>query len=81
MRVVTAADAVGRLDWLALSDALAEGHRGPKAELGDQFLTRDGDTLLSRAAWIDGQGVAVKSVTVLPGNPAQGLPSGAVVRA
>lgn len=75
MRVVTAEDAEGRLDWLALSDALADGHRGAKAELGDQFLTRGGDTLLSRAAWIDGQGVAVKSVTVLPGNPAQGLPS------
>ncbi|MSU91957.1 ornithine cyclodeaminase [Rhodobacteraceae bacterium 2CG4] len=75
MRVITAADAEGRLDWLALSDALAEGHLGAKAELGDQFLTRGGDTLLSRAAWIDGQGVAVKSVTVLPGNPAQGLPS------
>lgn len=75
MRVVTAKDAGGRLDWLALSDALAEGHRGARAELGDQFLTRGDDTLLSRAAWIDGQGVAVKSVTVLPGNPARGLPS------
>lgn len=75
MRVITANDAEGRLDWLALSEALAEGHRGPEAKLGDQFLTRRGDTLLSRAAWIDGQGVAVKSVTVLPDNPAQGLPS------
>lgn len=73
--VITAADVEHRLDWLALVEALAEGHRGPRAEIGDQFLTRGADTLLSRAAWIDGLGVAVKSVTVLPGNPARGLPS------
>ena len=36
---------------------------------------RGADTLLSRAAWIDGLGVAVKSVTVVPGNAARGLPS------
>ncbi|PCJ74382.1 MAG: ornithine cyclodeaminase [Rhodobacteraceae bacterium] len=46
-----------------------------KPEISDQFLHRDGDTLLSRAAWIDGVGVAVKSVTVMPDNAAHGLPS------
>jgi ornithine cyclodeaminase/alanine dehydrogenase-like protein (mu-crystallin family) len=73
--VISAADVEDRLDWCALVDALAEGHRGPRAEIGDQFLHRGPDTLLSRAAWIDGLGVAVKSVTVMPGNPARGLPS------
>jgi ornithine cyclodeaminase/alanine dehydrogenase-like protein (mu-crystallin family) len=73
--VIAAADVEDRLDWCALVDALAEGHRGPRAEIGDQFLHRGPDTLLSRAAWIDGLGVAVKSVTVMPGNPARGLPS------
>jgi ornithine cyclodeaminase/alanine dehydrogenase-like protein (mu-crystallin family) len=68
-------DVAGRLDWAQLVDALAEGHRGPRAELGDTFLSRGADTLLSRAAWIDGLGVAVKSVTVLPENPARGRPS------
>ncbi|MEO0913026.1 MAG: ornithine cyclodeaminase, partial [Pseudomonadota bacterium] len=63
------------LDWVRLTDALLEGHRAARPELGDQFLHRGADTLLSRAAWIDGMGIAVKSVSVLPGNPAAGRPS------
>ena len=62
------------LDWIALTDALAAGHDLPKAEIGDTFLYRDPDTLLSRAAWINGLGMAVKTATVFPGNPAQGRP-------
>lgn len=62
------------LDWIGLTDALAAGHRLPKAEIGDTFLYRGDDTLLSRAAWIDGLGIAVKSATVFPGNPAKGDP-------
>lgn len=62
------------LDWIGLTDALAVGHRLPKAEIGDTFLYRGDDTLLSRAAWIDGLGIAVKSATVFPGNPAKGDP-------
>ena len=63
------------LDWIALTDALAQGHTLPKAEIGDTFLYRDPDTLLSRAAWIDGMGMAVKSATVFPRNAAQGKPN------
>ena len=73
--VLTREDVEPLLDWGALADALAEGHRGNRAEVGDQFLHRGEDTLLSRAAWIDGLGIAVKSVSVFPGNPAQGRPS------
>ena len=62
------------LDWLELTDAIAAGHRLPRAETRDTFLYRDPDTLLSRAAWIDGLGMAVKTATVFPGNPAQGKP-------
>lgn len=62
------------LDWIGLTDALAEGHSLPKAEIADTFLYRGKDTLLNRAAWIDGLGLAVKSATVFPGNPAQGKP-------
>ncbi len=62
------------LDWIGLTDALAAGHDLPKAEIGDTFLYRDKDTLLSRAAWINGLGMAVKTATVFPGNPAQGAP-------
>ncbi len=62
------------LDWLALTDALEAGHKLPKAEIGDTFLYRDPDTLLSRAALIDGLGIAVKSATVFPRNPDAGKP-------
>jgi ornithine cyclodeaminase len=62
------------LDWLGLTDALAAGHRLPRAEIADTFLYRDPDTLLNRAAWIDGLGMAVKTATVFPRNPAKGKP-------
>ncbi|MBA97943.1 MAG: ornithine cyclodeaminase, partial [Roseobacter sp.] len=63
-----------QLDWLELTDALISGHDQPKAEIADTFLYRGKDTLLNRAAWIDGLGLAVKSATVFPGNPAKGVP-------
>lgn len=62
------------LDWAGLTEALARGHDLPKAEIGDTFLYRDPDTLLSRAAWIDGLGMAVKTATIFPGNPGAGKP-------
>jgi len=72
---ISFADGEAVLDWLALTDALAAGHRLPKAEIGDTFLYRDADTLLSRAAWIDGMGIAVKSATIFPGNADSGKPA------
>ncbi len=62
------------LDWIALTDALADGHRMPINGIGDTFLYRGDDTLLSRAAVIDGLGALVKTATVFPGNPAKGKP-------
>ncbi|MCM2562782.1 ornithine cyclodeaminase [Lutimaribacter sp. EGI FJ00015] len=62
------------LDWLALCAAFDAGHRLPKAQIDDIFLYRDPDTLLNRAAWIDGMGLAVKSASVFPGNPGRGKP-------
>lgn len=62
------AEGEAKLDWLGLTEALAAGHHLPKAEIGDTFLYRDPDTLLSRAAWIDGMGALVKTATVFPGN-------------
>ena len=61
------------LDWIGLTEALAAGHLLPKAEIADTFLYRDPDTLLNRAAWIDGLGLAVKSATIFPGNAEKGL--------
>jgi len=62
------------LDWRALTRALEQGHTLPKAEIADSFLYRKTDTLLNRAAWIDGLGLAVKSATIFPGNATAGKP-------
>ncbi len=67
-------DGEKNIDWLGLTDALAAGHSLPPAEISDSFLYRGKDTLLQRQAWIDGLGIAVKSATVFPGNPAKGTP-------
>lgn len=67
-------DAEPKLDWIALTDALAAGHDLPRAEVADTFLYRGDDTLLTRSAWIDGLGLAVKPACVFPGNPANGQP-------
>ncbi|MGJ8622028.1 MAG: ornithine cyclodeaminase family protein [Yoonia sp.] len=64
-----------KLDWLALTDALATGHDGPKAEVADVFLYQDDNTLLNRSAWIAGLGLAVKCATIFPGNRAAGKPA------
>lgn len=65
-------EAEAKLDWIALIDALAAGHALPRATVADTFLYRGEDTLLTRSAWIDGLGLAVKAASVFPGNPARG---------
>jgi len=73
--IIPFAEGEAQLDWLGLTDAIAAGHDLPKAEIADSFLYRGNDTLLNRAAWIDGLGLAVKSATVFPGNAAKGAPA------
>ena len=73
--VISFAEGETQLDWLELARALEEGHRLPRAEVGDMFLRRRSDTVLSRTAWIDGMGIAVKLTTLFPGNSRDGLPS------
>jgi ornithine cyclodeaminase len=68
-------DAEAMLNWHALTDALEAGHRLPRAEVGDSFLYRGPDTLLNRAAWIDGLGQLVKCATIFPGNGVHGQPT------
>ncbi len=68
-------DAEAKLDWLKLGVALEAGHMLPRAEISDSFLYRGKDTLLNRAAWIDGLGLLVKSATIFPENAAQNLPA------
>lgn len=63
------------LDWTRFANALAAGHNQPKAEIGDTLLRRGGDTLLSRSAWIDGMGIAVKTAMIFPDNHKLGQPA------
>lgn len=67
-------EAEERLDWIALTDALEAGHALSRATVEDSFLYRGPDTVLNRAAWIDGMGMLVKTATIFPGNPAKGRP-------
>ncbi|WP_145104628.1 ornithine cyclodeaminase family protein [Cereibacter sediminicola] len=68
-------EAEAHLNWHGLTTALAQGHKLPRAEVADIFLYRGKDTLLSRAAWIDGLGQLVKTATIFPGNGAAGKPT------
>ncbi len=72
--IVVPRAAEAHLDWIGLTEALKAGHRLPRAEIADLFLYRGKDTLLDRAAWVDGLGSAVKVANVFPRNPAAGLP-------
>ncbi|WP_170401580.1 ornithine cyclodeaminase family protein [Ruegeria arenilitoris] len=69
------AEGEANLDWVELTQAFAEGHQRSKAQIEDTFLYRGADTLLSRSAWIDGLGIAVKSITIFPGNVQAGRPA------
>ena len=63
------------LDWAGLLAAFEQGHTRPAAQIGDTFLYRGADTLLSRSAWIDGLGQLVKTGMIFPGNAAKGVPT------
>ena len=72
---ITDKDVAGRLNWPDMVQALAAGHRLPRAQIGDLFLTRGDDTLMGRAAWFEGAGFGIKTFSVMAGNGARGLPS------
>ena len=63
--------------WPLVINAIREGHKLPKAEVGDSFVGGAGNTMLVRSAWIDGLAAGVKAATVVPDNPnrAEPLPS------
>jgi ornithine cyclodeaminase len=67
--------AEAELSWAGLLAAFEAGHQLPRAEIDDMFLRRGKDTILNRAAWIDGLGSLVKVATIYPDNGALGLPS------
>lgn len=63
------------LDWIGLTRALEKGHAAGAAKITDSFLYRGEDTLLNRAAWIDGLGLAVKTATIFPQNAQENKPT------
>lgn len=67
-------EAESYLSWQGLTDAFLADHKRPKAQIGDTFLYRGEDTMLTRSAWIDGLGSAVKTANIMPGNPDRGEP-------
>nr|WP_246534566.1 ornithine cyclodeaminase [Aliiroseovarius lamellibrachiae] len=62
------------MTWRGLTDAFLADHKRPKAQIGDTFLYRGEDTMLTRSAWIDGLGSAVKTANIIPGNPSRNEP-------
>jgi ornithine cyclodeaminase len=68
-------EAEAHLTWAGLLSALEAGHRLPPARIKDLLLQRGVDTILDRAAWIDGLGALVKVATIHPGNAALGKPT------
>lgn len=80
MRIVTAAEVEGALDWDALIESLRQAFRqGAEVPVRHHHnIENPGEpdgTLLLMPAWQPGRHVGVKLATVFPGNSAQGLPA------
>ncbi|CAN1556155.1 COG2423 Predicted ornithine cyclodeaminase, mu-crystallin homolog [Paracoccaceae bacterium] len=75
MITIVPREAEAHLTWPGLLEALQTGHLRPTAEIKDLFLYRGKDTILNRAAWIDGLGALVKVATIHPGNTGLGKPA------
>jgi ornithine cyclodeaminase len=63
------------LSWQGVIDAIVDGHSRDDHQVDDTLLRRGDDSLLSRAALIDGLGSLVKTATVFPANATAGLPA------
>ncbi len=72
---LSAEDVRAVASWPLVVRALKDGHRLPKADIGDTFVHARDNTMLVRSAWIDGLAAGVKAATVVPQNPDRGLPS------
>lgn len=55
--------------WPLVIEAIRNGHRLPKADIGDTFVHARDNTMLVRSAYIDGLAAGVKAATVVPENP------------
>ncbi|MBO0661403.1 ornithine cyclodeaminase [Jiella sp. MQZ9-1] len=69
MKTIAFDPADSQLTWTAVVDALDAGHREAKPSIGDLLIGSGENSLLTRTAWIEGFGIALKSMSVFPGNP------------
>jgi len=69
MKFISFDEADPLLNWSNVADAIQAGHALPKAEIGDLLLQSAPNALLTRGAWIEGLGMAIKSMSVFPENP------------
>lgn len=65
---VTAHDVRRVANWPLVINALREGHKRPKADIGDTFVHNQANTMLVRSAYVPGIAAGVKAATVVPGN-------------
>ncbi len=63
------------LSWQGVMNAIVDGHTRGRPQIDDTLFRRRDDSLLSRAALIDGLGSLVKTATVFPANSEIGLPT------
>lgn len=68
MRVITAEEIRKNLRWEELVEALARAHREAEIRQGDLMMNEEGNTLLARGAWMPGDAILVKAVTIFPAN-------------
>ncbi|OED40479.1 hypothetical protein ACH42_16455 [Endozoicomonas sp. (ex Bugula neritina AB1)] len=66
--IITAEDCEHKLSWRKVMEAIAEGHKTECALIDDILFQQKGNSLLSRAAWVAGQGIGVKTASIFPGN-------------
>lgn len=69
-RLIGAQEIDAAMQWHGLLDALEIGHRKPRAKIADLHFPMGDNGLLNRAAWIEGLGSGLKTVSVFPGNGA-----------
>ncbi|WP_435236363.1 ornithine cyclodeaminase family protein [Psychromonas sp. PT13] len=65
---INAEDVESHLSWLGLCDAFQAGHQVERADIDDILFKHGDNALLSRAAWIQGKGIGIKTATVFPNN-------------
>jgi len=75
MELISEDNLPSRPNWLDVIGVLERGHRLAPPQIADIFLGGDGTTMLSRAAYIEGLGCGVKTVTVNADNRARDLPT------